>query len=183
MKTSQFAVASATIACMVAFATPSFSQSKLSGVEKGTITVPENFRTNYEFLGAWGVKGEGEEGSNIGQHIVYASPGTIKAFRETGKFEDGTVLVKELFNGKTETLTTGEATSATDVAGYFVMIKDAAGTNQGPLWGDGWGWAFFKPDNTQATVSTDYQADCLSCHEPVRDSDLVFSYAYPVLKR
>ncbi len=152
-----------------------------SGMSNGQIVVPDNFRTEFEFLGAWAVAGDADTGGAVGQHIVYASPGTIAAFRKTGGFPDGTVLVKELFNGKTETLTTGEATSAADVAGYFVMVRDAAGKNNGPLWGDGWGWAFFKPDNKTQTVSTDYQADCLSCHEPVRDRDLVYSYAYPVL--
>ena len=149
----------------------------------GEISVPENFRTTYEFLGAWAVAGDADTGGGIGQHIVYASPGTIEAYRKTGKFPDGAVLVKELFNGKTEDLTTGSATSAADVAGYFVMVKDAEGKHKGPLWGDGWGWAFFKPGNTKKTVSTDYKADCLACHEPVRNSDLIYSYAYPVLKK
>jgi len=64
------------------------------------------------------------------------------------------------------------------------MVKDA--TNRfpdNPLWGDGWGWAFFNPDNTTKTVSTDFKKDCLACHEPVRSSDLVFTYAYPLLRQ
>lgn len=154
-----------------------------SGTAAATIQLPDNFRTEYEFLGAWAVSGDVDTGGKIGQHIVYGSPGTVKAYRETGKFPDGAVLVKELFNGKTEDLTTGSATSAADIAGYFVMVKDAAGKNTGPLWGDGWGWAFFGADNTKQTTTKDYKAECLACHEPVRDSDLIYSYAYPVLKR
>jgi len=157
--------------------------NSMTAAKDGKITVPENFRTTYEFLGAWAVAGDADTGGGIGQHIVYASPGTIEAYRKTGKFPDGAVLVKELFNGKTESLTTGSATSAAEVAGYFVMVKDAQGKHKGPLWGDGWGWAFFKAGDTKNTVSTDYQADCLACHEPVRDSDLIYSYAYPVLKK
>lgn len=153
-----------------------------SGTLAGAIQLPENFRTDYEFLGAWAVSGDADTGGKIGQHIVYASPGTVKAYRETGKFPDGTVLVKELFNGKTEDLTTGSVTSAAAVSGYFVMVKDAAGKNTGPLWGDGWGWAFFGADNTKQTTTKDYKAECLACHEPVRDRDLIYSYAYPVLK-
>jgi len=153
-----------------------------SDTATGVIKLPDSFRTDYEFLGAWAVSGDADTGGKIGQHIVYASPGTVKAYRATAKFPDGTVLVKELFNGKTEDLTTGSATSAAAVAGYFVMVKDAAGRNTGPLWGDGWGWAFFGADNTSQTTTKDYQAECLTCHEPVRDRDLIYSYAYPVLK-
>lgn len=151
--------------------------------EAPDITVPSDFRTTYEFLGAWAVKSDTDDGENLGQHVVYASPGSVAAFRKTGLFPDGTVLVKELFKGKTEQLSTGEASHATTVAGYFVMIKDAKGSNTGPLWGDGWGWAFFNPDNTQKTTSTNYKTDCLGCHEPVRDQDLIFSYGYPVLQK
>ncbi len=59
--------------------------------------------------------------------------GLITTYLKTGKFPDGAVLVKELFNGKTETLTTGDATSAADVVGYFVMVKDTTGKHVGPL--------------------------------------------------
>ncbi|WP_108881204.1 cytochrome P460 family protein [Anderseniella sp. Alg231-50] len=157
--------------------------TKQANAQSGqTIQLPANFRTDYEFLGAWAVSGDADTGGNIGQHIVYASPGTVKAYRKTGKFPDGAVLVKELFKGKTEDLTTGSATSAAEVAGYFVMVKDAEGKNTGPLWGDGWGWAFFGADDKKQTTTKDYKAECLACHEPVRDSDLIYSYAYPVLK-
>ena len=34
-------------------------------------------------------------------HVVYASPGTRAAFKNTGKFPDGTVLVKEQYEAST----------------------------------------------------------------------------------
>ena len=151
------------------------------GASDDRITVPADFRTTYEFLGAWSVAGDADTGGEVGQHVVYASPGTIAAYRKTGAFPDGAVLVKELFKGKTEDLTTGSATSAAEVAGTFVMVKDVDGKASGPLWGDGWGWAFFNPGETEVTVTKDYKTECLACHEPVRDRDLVYSYAYPVL--
>ncbi len=149
----------------------------------GAIRVPENFRTDYVMLGAWSVAGDADTGGGVGLHVVYAPRAAVDAYRRTGAFPDGTVLVKELFNGKTETLTTGEATSAASTAGYFIMVKDAKGRFPGnPLWGDGWGWSFFNADDKVRTVSTDYREDCLACHEPVRSTDLVYDYAYPVLK-
>ncbi len=149
----------------------------------GAISVPENFRTDYVMLGAWSVAGDADTGGGVGLHVVYTQPASVDAYRATGTFPDGAVLVKELFNGNTQLLTTGEATSAADVAGYFVMVKDEVGRfPDNPLWGDGWGWSFFTADDPVKTVSTDYATDCLNCHEPARASDLVYDFAYPVLK-
>ncbi len=149
----------------------------------GSIHVPENFRTDYVMLGAWSVAGDVDTGGEIGMHIVYSPREVVDAYRETGKFPDGAVLVKELFNTKTEDLTTGAATSNTDTAGYFVMVKDTEGRfPENALWGDGWGWSFFSATDTQHTTTKDYQAECLACHEPARATDLIYDYAYPVLR-
>lgn len=151
--------------------------------EEGAIRVPENFRTDYIMLGAWSVAGDVDTGGEVGLHVVYAPRSAVDGYRKNGRFPDGTVLVKELFNGKTEALTTGEATSATETAGYFVMVKDSKGRFAGNKnWGDGWGWSFFNANNTTEAVTKDYKAECLACHEPARASDLVYDYAYPVLR-
>jgi hypothetical protein len=150
----------------------------------GDIQVPENFRTDYVALGSWSVTGDADTGGDIGLHVVYAPKDAVIAYRKTGNFPDGTVIVKELFTGETEFLTTGEATRAKDIAGYFVMVKDTQNRfPENPLWGEGWGWAFFGADNQQKTTSTDYKADCLACHEPARKTDFIYTNAYPVLKK
>lgn len=150
---------------------------------EGAIRVPENFRTDYIMLGAWSVAGDVDTGGEVGLHVVYAPRSAVEGYRRNGRFPDGTVLVKELFNGKTEALTTGEATSASDVAGYFVMVKDSKGRfPDNKNWGDGWGWSFFNANDKTQAVTKDYRAECLACHEPARESDLVYDYAYPVLR-
>jgi hypothetical protein len=151
----------ATGAAIAQMTDTSFARGVVSA--DGAIRLPSSFRTDYVMLGAWSVVGD--------------------AYRKTGTFPDGTVLVKELFKGKTESLTTGEATSAKENAGYFVMVKDSKGRfPDNPLWGDGWGWAFFKAGETAKTVTKDYKGECLACHEPARSTDLVYDYAYPLLK-
>ncbi len=151
--------------------------------EDGAIRVPANFRSSYIMLGAWSVAGDVDTDGETGLHVVYAPPAAVEAYRRDGAFPDGTVLVKELFNGKTESLTTGTATSAAATAGYFVMVKDSEGRFPGNKnWGDGWGWSFFEADNRAEATTTDYKAECLACHEPARASDLVYDYAYPVLR-
>lgn len=179
----------AMVAIAFMFATGSVSgqlagQDYVEGVvsNDGSIRVPQNFRTDYVMLGAWSVAGDADTGGAIGLHVVYAPSQAVEEYRKTGKFPDGTVLVKELFNGKTESLTTGEATSASSVAGYFVMVKDDKGRfSDHPLWGDGWGWSFFSADNTSTTATKDYRVECLACHEPARSTDLAYVQGYPLL--
>lgn len=152
--------------------------------KKGDIRVPENFREDYVLLGTWSVAGDTDTGGEVGLHVVYSTREAVEAYRSTGAFPDGAVIVKELFFGHTEFLTTGEATRADKLAGYFVMIKDTQNRfEDNPLWGDGWGWAFFGADNKTKTTSTDYKVDCLACHEPATDTDYIYTDAYPVLKK
>src|SRR3546814_10636917 len=62
------------------------------------------------------------------------------------------------------------------------MVKDDTNRFSGnPLWGDGWGWSFFEAGAPDEPVTQDYQAECLACHEPARDTDLVYVRGYPVL--
>ena len=69
-------------------------------------------------LGSWAVAKDDGPGSKQ-LHVVYASPGTIAAYRKYGHFPDGTVLVKELFNTTTNDMTTGTVSSAGTLAGWF----------------------------------------------------------------
>lgn len=50
------------------------------------------------------------------------------------------------------------------------------------IWGDGWGWALYKPDERGKNVATDYKTDCLGCHIPAKSNDWVYIEAYPTLK-
>lgn len=161
---------------------PEFAGGIVAG--DGSIRVPENFRTDFVMLGAWSVAGDTDTGGEIGLHVVYAPKSAIDGYRRTSTFPDGTVLVKELFTTRTESLTTGEATRADANAGYFVMIKDDKGRFPGNLlWGDGWGWSFFEAGDPSRAVTEDYQTECLACHEPARSTDLVYIQAYPVLDK
>lgn len=150
---------------------------------EGHLRVPSDYRTAYEALGSWAVANDKGPGSKQ-LHVVYASPGTVAAFRKDGHFPDGAVLVKEVFNSTTNTMTTGTVSSAGTLAGWFVMVKDKAGRFPGnKLWGDGWGWSWFDATNAQKTTSTDYKTDCQSCHAPAQKSDWIYINGYPVLTR
>lgn len=151
--------------------------------DKGNMHVPADYRTTYQMLGTWAVAADNGPGSKE-MHVVYASPGTIAAYRKAGRFPDGTVLVKEVFKTTTKPMTTGTVSSADTLAGWFVMVKDDVGRfPKNKLWGDGWGWAWFNASDSKKTTSTDYKKDCQSCHVPAQASDWIYTYGYPPLSR
>jgi Cytochrome P460 len=149
----------------------------------GNLRVPANYRTAYQFLGSWSVARDIGKGAKE-LHVVYASPGAIDAFRRDGRFPDGSVLVKEVFETATGEMTTGTVSHSSALKGWFVMVKDNKNSHPtNKLWGNGWGWSWFDADNPLKTTSTDYKANCLSCHIPARSSDWIYVNGYPPLKQ
>ncbi len=147
----------------------------------GAINLPKDFRTRMVHLGSWFVP----EGGASGFHDVYTEASTVEAYRKTGKFPDGATLVKELRAGHSGDYTTGKNVSfaAENIKQWFVMIKDTRGRfPDNPIWGDGWGWALYKPNDPLKNVATDYRKDCLSCHVPAKATGWVYIEAYPTLK-
>jgi len=67
----------------------------------GHLRVPADYRTLYQALGSWAIATDSGQGSKE-MHTVYASPGAIDAYRKTGHFPDGAVLVKEVFATSTK---------------------------------------------------------------------------------
>lgn len=151
--------------------------------DKGKISIPTDFRSWY-FLGSWGVATDEEDkAGSKGFHNVYTQPETVSAYRETGKFPDGAVLVKELLKAKTDGMTTGEISYATETEGWFVMIKDSKGRFKGnKLWGRGWGWSLFKAKDPKNTATKNFKANCIPCHVPAKKNDWIYVRGYPALK-
>jgi hypothetical protein len=148
---------------------------------KGNLRVPENYRTGYQALGTWAVAADTGRGSKE-LHVVYASPGTIDAFRKGGHFPDGAVLVKEIFGTSTMGMTTGTVSHAVALKGWFVMVRDGKNSHPGnPLWGDGWGWSWFDANQPLKTTSTNYKTDCQGCHVPAKSTEWIYVSGYPVL--
>jgi hypothetical protein len=149
--------------------------------EQGKISFPEDFRTFMVHLGSWFVP----DGGASGFHDVYTEKESVEAYRGSGRFPDGATLVKELRASRAGDYTTGQGVSyaTSDLKQWFVMIKDANGRFQdNPLWGDGWGWALFVPDDRENNVAADYKADCLGCHLPAKANDWIYTEAYPTLE-
>jgi hypothetical protein len=164
--------------------TPAASENPQAAVDPaGNLHVPSAYRTTYEFLGSWAVALDQGQGAKQ-LHVVYASPGTIAAYRNNGRFSDGAVLVKEVYQAETGSMTTGTVSRAGPLKGWFVLVKDSHNRHAGnKLWGEGWGWSWFDAADPTKTTSTDYKIDCRACHVPAEASDWIYVGGYPPLKR
>ena len=170
------------ITMAVFLSTVVFAQDDFSSVDKmGNIKLPPDFRATMVHLGSWFVP----EGDASGFHDVYTEKRSVEVFRKTGKFPDGATIVKELRASSSGDYTTGDNVryANSNIKQWFVMVKDVKNRfPNNPLWGHGWGWGLFKPDNVTKNVATDYKKNCLGCHLPAKANDLVYTEAYPVLK-
>lgn len=150
---------------------------------KGNLHVPSNYHQSYEYLGSWAIAADTGSGSKQ-IHEVYASPGAIAAYRKSGKFPNGTTLIKEVFATQTSPMTTGTVSRVGKLQGWFVMVKDNKDDHPGnPLWANGWGWSWFDAGKPEKTTSTSFQANCQGCHTPARDTDWVYTQGYAPLRR
>jgi hypothetical protein len=148
----------------------------------GNLHVPADYASRYDYLGAWAVAADKAPGSSQ-MHIVYASPGAIAAFKRTGHFPQGAVLVKEVRDTETAAMTTGTVSHSTKLKGWFVAVRDTQNSHPGnKLWGDGWGWSWFDADKPLHTTSTDYHNDCLACHQPAKSTGWMYTLGYPALQ-
>ena len=148
---------------------------------RGNIILPTDFRSTWVHLGSWAVPAQRVPYS--GFHDVYSQPGSYKAYKETGKWPDGALIVKEIRQVVWDEMATGHVVYAGEPSTWFVMVKDTRGRFKGnPNWGDGWGWALFKAAYPAKNMSTDYKNDCLDCHEPARTTDWVYIKGYPALR-
>ena len=144
------------------------------------ITLPDDFRATRVHLGSWFIPEAGASGF----HDVYANAEAVEGYRKTGRFPDGSVLVKELRAHVAGNYTTGAgvAHATESVKQWFVLVKDATNRHaDDPRWGEGWGWGLFKTDDPGTNVVTDYKADCLGCHVPAKANDWVYIEGYPTL--
>ena len=145
------------------------------------LAVPLGYRDRYAFLGAWSVAGDG---GTSALHVVYASPRAAEAFRASGHFQDDAIIVKEVFEATTVSMTTGAVSRAGKLKGWFVMVRDGHNEHSSSrLWGDGWGWAWFDAANPTRTTSVDYKSDCQGCHLPAKSADWIYLDGYPALRR
>ncbi len=178
-----------TVLALTALATVGVAagEARISGSERfaasdGSFRFPhESYREGLVHLDSWFVPA----GDAAGFHHVYTQAEAIEAFRATGAFPNGTVIVKELTGHARKNYTTGsDVASAAAPTRWFVMVKDGSGRHpDDPLWQEGWGWALFESNAPTVNVAKSFTADCMGCHIPARETDWVYVEGYPRLRR
>jgi hypothetical protein len=112
-------------------------------------------------------------------HAVYMDPESFAHYEKTGKFQDGTVLIKELSSVGSKKAASGNGYFQGELTGLEAAIKDSKRFKDEP--GQ---WAYFSFGHKyplKAQVSKNAAAACNQCHQDNAKTDWVFSQYYPVL--
>ena len=114
-------------------------------------------------------------------HAVYIDPESFAHYEKTGKFRDGTVLIKELSSVGSRKSPAGNGYNQGEFTGLEAAIKDSKRFKDEP---GNWGYfSFGHKYPLRKQVAPNPTAACNACHEQnARKSDWVFSEYYPVLR-
>lgn len=150
---------------------------------KGNIDFPSTYRTNFQYFGSWSIAIHQAKGAKQ-MHTVYAAPGAVEAYKKDGHLPDGTVLIKEVFEPATRSMTTGTVSHAKTLNVCFVMVNDSKNSHPvSNLWGAGWGWSWFDAGNTTSSPTNDYKTESPTCRRTSNSIDGIYVWGYPVLKK
>lgn len=115
-------------------------------------------------------------------HNVYIDPVSWKHWKQSGKFKDGTIIVKELVSVGSKKTFSGNGYFMGEYIGLEAMVKSKKNF---PKADGNWGFFRFTNDNyigLKKSASVLPQKSCLSCHTPNAQYDNVFIQHYPVLR-
>jgi hypothetical protein len=115
-------------------------------------------------------------------HNVYMDPGSWKHWKKTGKFRDGTILVKELVSVGSKAAVSGNGYFQGEYIGLEATIKSKKHFPDEPG-----NWAYFSfstPEHKSLKrTAAPFPAEaCNACHKGAAADDFVFTQYYPVLR-
>jgi hypothetical protein len=134
--------------------------------QSGAIPFPEGYRNWYVDHSTVGLQGHTPE-SEVGIQHVYANPAALKGL-ETGKFDDGAILVVDRFayvEDNNKTLSQGDRKVIAVMQRDQQRFKDTGG----------WGFEAFKGGDPAQRVVTDAAKNCFGCHAPLGDNNFLFT--------
>lgn len=147
---------------------------------KGQLIRPQDHR-EWVFVGAPVTPNDMNDGKAAFPefHNVYIDPTSFAAYKQTGKFAEGTVILKELVSVGAKSMESGNGYFQGEFVSLEAMVKDSVRFKDEPG-----GWAFFRfgeaPDY-QPVGARMQTADCNACHSGSKE-DYVFTATYPVLR-
>ncbi|SFV70030.1 Cytochrome P460 [hydrothermal vent metagenome] len=115
-------------------------------------------------------------------HNVYIDPVSYKMYKESGKFREGTVIIKELVSVGATSAVSGKGYFEGDFLGLEVSIKSKKDFPSEPG-----NWAIFSFSDMKTGILKETAPVlpanmCVSCHQANAEDDFVFTQYYPVLK-
>src|SRR5262245_27664232 len=113
-------------------------------------------------------------------HAVYIDPESYAEYEKTGKFRDGTVMVKELVAVGAKEASSGKGYFMGEFIGLETSIKDSNRFKDEPGH-----WAYFSFGHKyplQKEAEKESATSCNACHAATAKEDDVFTQYYPVLR-
>jgi hypothetical protein len=106
---------------------------------------------------------------------VFVDPQSWQEFKKTGRWRDGTVLIKEPRMGAREgSISKGGTFQTEELFGLEVHVKDSKRFKDG--------WAFFVHSGQEPAEAIPADAECYSCHKANGAVDTTFVQFYPTAK-
>lgn len=115
-------------------------------------------------------------------HNVYIDPASYNHYKKTGKWRDGTILIKELVSVGGKIAASGSGYFMGDFIGLEATVKSKKHFSKEPG-----NWAYFSFTNpTGGKLAETGKAfktnQCNGCHKDNAGDDFVFTQHYPVLR-
>ena len=133
---------------------------------RDNVDYPDGYRTWTHIKTMVLHEGHPLENPFLGIHHVYGNEQGVSGSK-TGQFDDGAILVFDLF----EYTTQDNASIEGDRVLVGVMVKDSA---RHPSTG-GWGFEGFAGDSRTERLVDDSGQSCFACHASQKDNDYVFT--------
>lgn len=177
------AIAAASLFMMLARAAeaPAEQKSPIEFTADGKLKQPKGYR-NWVYVGTPLTPNDlnGGEAPFPDFHAVYIDPESYAEYAKTGKFRDGTVMVKELVGVGAKEASSGKGYFMGDFIGLETSIKDSKRFKDEPG-----NWAYFSFGHKYPLKEESEKvssANCNACHQGNAAQDYVFTQYYPVLR-
>jgi cytochrome c553 len=174
-------------AILIALASLAFAAEIQKGpaakfVKEGKLLRPKEYRT-WVFIGSPVTPNELNNGKAAFPefHDVYMDPVSYAEYRKTGKFRNGTIIVKELVSVGAKSAASGKGYFPGDFIGIAASVKDSKRFAREPGH-----WAYFsfmgEDGSKLAKAKAQPTTACNACHQKNAAEDWVFTQYYPVLR-
>lgn len=168
---------------MLAATTTSVCAGEFYSISDGELQRPTGYR-EWVYVGTPVTPNDMNDGKAAfpEHHNVYIDPTSWAYWKKTGKFRDGTILMKELVSVGTKKAVSGNGYFQGEFIGLEATIKSTKHFPNEPG-----NWAYFSfstPDHKSLTPTARAfpAASCNACHQASAGDDFVFTQYYPVLR-